>query len=349
MSLEIEISGLTFKNPIIIGSAGYTEDENGLKRFIKRGYGGVVTKSTSKVRMVGAPPPRVFWYDPPKKTWLDAAEALRNPGIEKMVKNVRACKSLAEKNDCHIIGSVTLSSTEEAVYVATEFEKAGVSAIEMEMISPYGRHLGLEYATRGEYWGDPKHPEKPIEAIKAVKDAVDIPVWPKMHPTTLFLVGETIVKKSNPDAFTYIGLRFPTPPLGLAINVETGKPLFSGNLLLKIKKGIKFKPSAGLFPVWPTTILATALLKRKIKVPLIPSGGIRSGFVVIQAMMAGADAIEICTAVYKDLDIIESILREIRWFMSKKGYTSLSEIVGISLEFIPFELMEIPVPPEIFG
>ena len=51
MGLEVEMGGLVFKNPVIIGSAGYAEDENGLTRFIKRGYAGVVTKSTSKVRL----------------------------------------------------------------------------------------------------------------------------------------------------------------------------------------------------------------------------------------------------------------------------------------------------------
>lgn len=346
MDLEVEVSGLTFKNPIIIGSAGYAEDENGLRRFIKRGYGGVVTKSTSKEPLMGAPPPRVFWYDPYRKSCLDGAEAHRNPGVEKMAESVKACKDLAHKENCHLIGSISCGSIEEAVYVATKFEKAGVSALEIDMQCPaVGEHLGPEYATRGAvHWADPEHPERSAELIKAIKDAVDVPLWPKIRTSTLYLVGDVIEKNSNPDAFPFMGYTFPRPPLGLAIDIETGQPLFNGNTLLKIKNGISFRPCAGVTPVFQTTVLATAVLSRRINAPLVPSGGIRRGFDVIQAMMAGAKAVEVCTAAYKDMDVIKSLLREIGWFMSKKGYTHLHEIVSIALDHIPFELMEIPLP-----
>jgi hypothetical protein len=31
-----------------MGSAGYAKDANGIKRFMKRGYAGIVAKSTAK-------------------------------------------------------------------------------------------------------------------------------------------------------------------------------------------------------------------------------------------------------------------------------------------------------------
>jgi dihydroorotate dehydrogenase len=344
VSLETVVSGITFKNPIIIGSAGYAEDENGLKRFIKRGYGGVVTKSTAETNLAGAPPPRVFWYDPYRRSYLDGSEAHRGPGIEKISASVRACKDLAEREDCKIIGSISCGSIEEAKNVAAEFEKAGVSALEIDMqCGVVGEHLGKEYAGRGSYWADPEHPERAIELIKALKNAVDIPIWPKILPNTLYLVGDMIEKKSKPDAFPYMGFTFPIYPPGLMINIDSSRPIFNGNTLLKIQKGQKFYPVLGALPYLGMTILATAVLKNKLKSPLLPSGGIRRGFDVVQAMMAGANAVEICTAAYRDLNVIDNILRELKWFMSKGGYAKIGEIVGIAQEHIPFELMEIPV------
>jgi len=347
MSLEVKVGDLVFKNPIIVGSAGYAEDENGIKRFIKRGYAGVVTKSTSKDPLSGAPPPRVFWYDPYRKLYLDWDEAHRNPGIEKMAEHIKACKSVADKENCHIIGSISCNTIDEGVYVATKFYEAGVSAIEIDMQCPaIGPHLGPEYATRGgSYWGDPEHPERAIELIKALKSAVDVPIWPKIATISIYLTGEVIEKSSNPDAYVYMGYTFPFYPLGLALDLDTGRPIFNGNTMLKIKKGVKFKPHfPGALPLLPTTVLATALLRRKLKTPLVPSGGIMRGFDVIQAMMAGGSAVEVCTAIYRDIDIIENMLREIRWYMNKKGIDRLSEIIGISIENIPFDLMEIPIP-----
>jgi dihydroorotate dehydrogenase len=80
-NLQVEVGGLVLKNPVIVGSTGYTDDSSGIRRFIERGYSAVVTKSTSKEPLVGSPPPRVFWYDPYKRTWLDGSEAHRNCGM----------------------------------------------------------------------------------------------------------------------------------------------------------------------------------------------------------------------------------------------------------------------------
>ncbi|MEM3697214.1 MAG: hypothetical protein QXQ94_06920 [Candidatus Bathyarchaeia archaeon] len=345
MQLEVKIGKLLFKNPIIVGSAGYAENATGIERFIKRGYAGVVTKSTAEKRLVGAPPPRVFWLDKYRRNWIDGSEGHRNPGIDEMVEEVKKCRELAEKENCHIIGSITCKSIEEAVSIAKKFEEAGVSAIEIDMVCPnVGEQLGPEYATRGgEYWSDPNHPERAIELIKAVKNHVKIPLWCKINPKTLFLAGEKIMNEAPPDTFAYIGSGFPSFPLGLAIDIDTEEPLFPGNVLLKIKKNMKFVPYAVIYPLLPTTVLTTALLRKKISIPLIPSGGIQTGFDIIQCMMAGANAVQICTAVYRDFDVVNTMLREIKWFMAKKGYESIEEIIGVALKKIPFELMEIPV------
>ncbi len=347
MNLQVEMNGLTFKNPVIVGSAGYSEDENGLRRFIKRGYGAVVTKSTAGKGLAGAPPPRVFWYIPYSRLFLDGAEAHRGPGIEEVAKSVKACKDLAEKENCHIIGSVSSCSVEEAVHVAEEFARAGVSALELDMQCPEtGDHLGPEYANRGaRYWADPKHPERAVELIRSVKKAVDVPVWPKIIPNTLYLAGETIEKESSPDAFPFNGSSFPTYPLGITIDIENGRPMFNGGTLLKIQKKMKFLPITGCMPLLPSTVMATAYLRKKLKAPLIPSGGVARGFDVLQCMMVGASAVEVCTAVYRDLNVVDSMLREITWFMSKKGYSNLRELSGIALDHIPFEFMFVPVMP----
>jgi dihydroorotate dehydrogenase (NAD+) catalytic subunit len=347
MNLEVEVGGLTFKNPIIIGSAGYAEDENGLTRFIKRGYAGIVTKSTSKRMLSGSPPPRVFWFDPYAKTWIEGSEGHRNPGIEQMAKTIKTCSRLAREENCHLIGSVSCSSIDEAKYVASKFEEAGASAVEIDMICHIvGEHLGPEYKGRGRVWGKPENPQKSIELINAVKKTVDIPVWPKIHPSTLYLVGDLIEQKSNPDAFTFIGSELPNYPLGLGIDIKTGKPLFSGGQLLKIKQKKRFTPYAILFPVLPTTVLTTALFRNKLKTLLVPSGGVTRGFDAIQCMMAGASAVEVCTVIYRDLDVIKKMEKEITWFMNENGYTSLKEIVGIAVEHIPFSLIDIGLPTQ---
>jgi dihydroorotate dehydrogenase len=76
---------------------------------------------------------------------------------------------------------------------------------------------------------------------------------------------------------------------------------------------------------------------------LVPSGGITHGFDIVQCLEAGANAVEVCTAVYRDPDVVQKMVRELEWFMSKGGYTKVREIVGKAIENIPFDYMDIPI------
>lgn len=347
IDISVEVCGVLFKNPIIASSASYSSDDKGIERLIKKGFGGVVTKAISKKPAAGAPPPRLFWYDPFEKTWVDSQEAHRNPGIERMYKFIKNVKDVAKKEDCRIIGNVAVNTLEASVEVAMKFEEAGVDAIELDMICPnVGEHLGPEHKTEGAYWGNLKRLEIAINIMRSIKKAVNVPVWPKINPNTIYFAGDKIVREAGVNGFSWLGQMFPNFPVGLAIDLETCRPLFPGNILLKIEKRMKFIPSAHTFPIWPATVLSTACIKWKLtrngleQTVLLPSGGIRRGFHALQVMMCGANAVQVCTAIYRDINVIDSMLREILWFLNKKGFKNMREVIGKSLQFIPFELMD---------
>jgi dihydroorotate dehydrogenase (NAD+) catalytic subunit len=78
-------------------------------------------------------------------------------------------------------------------------------------------------------------------------------------------------------------------------------------------------------------------------VPIIPSGGVRTGADIIGYMMAGANAAEICAQVILEgVGVYSRIEAEIRQWMEKKGYKDIKEFQGIVKLLEPEQVQNIP-------
>ncbi len=329
--LSVDAGGLKLKNPLILSSAAYTSTAAGLRQHVARGYAAVVTKTTTITPLAGAPRPTVFWYDPEEKNLLSGAEALRNPGIDRMEEAIRRTVDLAEENDCKIIGSCTGNSLEEILSICRRFQEAGVSAIELNMVCPStGPHLGQEYACLGKWWIG--NTARAVELINEVKRAVRVPVWSKLPLASLierpFL--DALDRRARPDAYCFVGGRMPN----LKIDLETRQPVLPGNLRLRMEKGLPISPMV-TGPVKPSTILHTAYLAKLSSTPLVCSGGLLRGADILEAVMAGAAAVQICKAVYRDIRAGARMLRELQEIMERHAYEDLQPLKGCVLASLP--------------
>jgi dihydroorotate dehydrogenase len=340
MDLSVNIGNVKLKNPVILSSASYTASQNGLERYIRKGFSAVVTKTATIKPLKGSPPPRVFWYDPDRKLMLSGAEALRNPGIEKISQAISAVKKLAEAENCLIIGSLAGNTVEEMNEVGRRLVEAGADLLEMNLVCPAtGPHLGPDYEKLGKYWC--QTPERAVEAIQGVKSTVKVPVWAKCVLDAIIREGflKKVDQEAKPDGYSFVGGRIPC----LVIDVETGKPKFPGNVLLQIEKKIPISPMV-TGPVKSCTILHTAYLARLTSTPLIPSGGLYKGEDVIEAMMVGGSAAAICAEVYRNQDASIAFLKDIKAFMERKELNSLTQIFGTALQYIPAPpLLKVPI------
>ncbi|MCR4426170.1 MAG: tRNA-dihydrouridine synthase, partial [Firmicutes bacterium] len=250
---------------------------------------------------------------------------------EKICEAIAKCKPVAVEEDCKIVASVAGQSEEETARIARAAQESGADAIEINMVCPAtGPHLGPEYERLGKYWSET--PDRAVSVISEVKKNVTVPVWAKctlerlVNPDFLHEVDSG----ARPDAYSFIGGRTPC----LVIDVETGKPKFPGNTLLRFEKGLPVVPMV-TGPVKTSTVLHAAYLAKLTKTPLICSGGLSRGYDVIEALMAGAAAAGISTAVYRKRDVSLEILREIEEFMNRRGIDDLGSVVGCALQHIP--------------
>ena len=331
VSLKTQVGGIELKNPLILASAGYSSSATGLKKNIAMGYGAIVTKTVTTNPLKGAPKPTVFWYDPDEKNLLSGVEGLKNPGIDKMVEAIEQVVEISVEKNCKIIGSCTGNTIEEILSICEKFKKAGAVGVELNMICPNtGPHLGKEYNRIGKWWS--QDVEKAIKLIKGIKQQFELPVWAKLPLAKLidkhFL--QTLDQEGPPDAYSFVGGRLPN----LKIDVKTGKPVLPGNLLLMIEQKIPISPMV-TGPVKPSTVLHVAYLSKLTKTSLICSGGLTKGEDILETVMAGASAAQICKVVYREAKAGYRILEEIKELMEKYEYHNMEEIKGLVLQNLP--------------
>lgn len=327
----ITAGGLRLKNPVILASSALTSNVAGLRRHIEYGYGALITKTVTLTPLKGAPQPTVFWYDREEKNLLSGVEGLKNPGIDTMTDAVEQVAESAQQHDCKIVASCTGNTVEEIANLCLRLQKAGAAAIELNMVCPNtGPHLGEEYSQIGRWWANDA--EKAVELIEGVKGHLRIPVWAKLPLAKLidktFL--DSLNQKAKPDAYSFVGGRLPN----LKIDVATGKPILPGNLLLMIEQKVPISPMV-TGPVKPSTVLHTAYLNKLTDIPLVCSGGLTKGEDVLEAIMAGASAAQICKVVYREKKACQRILAEIEEIMRTNGFASLEMLRGKALKHLP--------------
>ncbi|MFA5896762.1 MAG: dihydroorotate dehydrogenase, partial [Thermoplasmata archaeon] len=188
VDLRTEIAGVRLRNPTMLASGFLDETGGSLLRVYNAGAGAVVTKSIGPEPREGYPNPTIVELD----AGLLNAVGLPNPGMVEFGREVRQ----AIKGKALVIGSVYGKDAEEYAKVAVKMAEAGVAAIEMNLSCPHAKGLGTEIAQSDEAVRD---------FTRAVKDAVEIPVFPKLSPNVSDIASSAAAaEKGGADAVVAI-------------------------------------------------------------------------------------------------------------------------------------------------
>src|SRR2546428_6139494 len=165
VDLRPEIAGVRLRNPTMLASGFLDETGGSMARVYEAGAGAVVTKSIGPKPREGYPNPTIVELD----AGLLNAVGLPNPGIVEYEHEVKRAK----RAGAVIIGSVFGKDADEYAGVATKMASYGVQAIELNLSCPHAKGLGTEIA---------QHADAVRDFTRAVKDAVSLPVLPKLSP-----------------------------------------------------------------------------------------------------------------------------------------------------------------------
>jgi dihydroorotate dehydrogenase (NAD+) catalytic subunit len=303
VDLSVEICGIRLKNPFILASGPRAKDAKDLNRAAECGAGAVVTKTIGPeaaivprpciTRTLGGVINNELWSDLTYEAWL-----------EKELKEAKKCGvpvigSIGGAR--YINGKVSYDSKPEDIEMVA---KGVVEAGDVDM---------LELPAYD--------PRTIIPLIKAAKKGGGgIPVIAKLAMITFEPIEMGMAaKKAGADAISFMD------SMGnvYKFDVNTGKTFMGSHSSYGRISGASLKP----FMVY-----GVAQLAKETGLPVIGIGGIMSGEDAVEAMMAGAQAVQVCTSIILNgHEFFGTLKNQLESYMRKKSFSKISDFQGMAL------------------
>lgn len=279
--------GVPLDNHLILAAGILGTTGSSLSRMLLLGAGGVVTKSIGPAPKEGhAGPCLVVLED-----GLMNAMGLPNPSkdfVEELV-------GLAKKP---VVVSIFGGNPEEFAEVAGWFAGKALG-YELNLSCPHAEGYGAAIGS------DPAL----VEACTRAVSKTGIPTWVKLTP--------------NVTDITAIGKAAEKGGAGAIVAINTVKAMRISTGLRRPVLGHGYGGLSGP-AIFPVAVRCVYELYDAVKIPIIGCGGVSSADNVIEMMMAGATAVEIGSAVFGDVNVFESIKKDL---YAKDGIEP-GEIVG---------------------
>jgi len=296
--LKVRLGPLELANPILTasGTFGYGLEFTDFVDLSE--LGALCTKGLSLRPHAGNVPPRIC----ETPAGMLNAIGLQNVGVEVfLAEKLPRLRELGAT----VIANVWGDTEEEYVAVVEALEDAeGLAAIELNISCPNVERGGMLFGNS---------PQATASLVARVRAATRRPLLVKLSPNAPDIVlSARAAHESGADALSLVNTF-----VGMAIDPETAKPRLSfgtGGL-----SGPAIKPLA----VRMVYQVARALPG----VPLMGIGGISELSDVLEFLAAGATAVQIGTANFKDPGVSGRLVEELAAYCGKRG-TSVANLVG---------------------
>ncbi len=295
--LSVELAGIRLQNPVLVASGTFGTGEEFAPFCDPRCLGAIVTKTVTLEPRPGNPPPRL-WETP---AGLLNAVGLQNPGVEAFVVEVLP---RLKRYGVPVIASIGGASLEEYVAVARRLEGSGIAALELNISCPNVERGGMALGT---------DPEAAAAVVAAVVRATDLPVFVKLTPNVTDIAA---VARAVAAAGAH-GLALINTLLGMAIDVEARRPAL-GNVF-----GGLSGPA-----IRPVAVRAVWQVAGTVSLPIIGMGGICTGKDALEFILAGATAVAVGSALFRDPRAPLRVLEEITAYCRRHGVARLADLVG---------------------
>ncbi len=271
------------------------------RRLYKLNAGAIVSKSISTSPIEGYRNPTIVSLD--NSGYLNAV-GLSNPGADAFSEEIR------EKNDLPILVSLVGSSDKDFPSLVKKFDRLNIIGYEINLSCPHVAKMGMDV-------GD--DPEMVYRIVKATKTHTTKPVFVKVGVGNADVLSvASIAKDAGADGITAINtLR------AMAIDIETGMPILSNKI-----GGLSGKP------IKPLAIRCVYEITKRIEIPVIACGGIFNWKDAVEAMLAGASAVQLGSVIATEgLSSFYTICMGIQTYLKRKNTKSVMEIIGLAHKF----------------
>jgi len=298
IDLNVSLGPLKLSNPITVASGTFGYGIEFAPFVDLNRIGAIVVKGLTVEVRPGHPQPRLV----ETPSGMLNCIGLQNVGIDVFIREKLPFLS---QYRTAVIANINGRSIEDYVRLANILEdQPGVAALEVNVSCPNVKQGGISFGT------DPSLTEA---VTKAVRTASTKPLIVKLSPN---VTNISAIARAAMDGGADI-LSAINTLLGMAIDVESGKPLLS-NL------------TGGLSGpcIRPVAVRCVFDIHRATRLPVIGMGGIASGRDAVEFMMAGAAAVSIGTENFVRPDAATVILDEMIEFCSTHGILHIRDLTG---------------------
>jgi dihydroorotate dehydrogenase (fumarate) len=302
MDLSTVYMGNKIANPLIVSSSGLTNSVDNIRKCADNGAGAIVLKSLFEEQIAADKKKLLeqdemyFWY-PEAIDYVSRFS--KEHGLSQYLKLIGNAKKTVK---IPLVASINCISPREWPAFAKELENSGADGIELNIFIP---------PTKIELTGY-KIEETYLDIVREVRKNTNLPIGVKIgfYFSNLY---RTIFKLSNLEIDNIVMFnRYYRP------DIDIEKMQIVSNKIFSTPEEITL------------SLRWIALMSNVVNCNLIAATGIHDYTGVIKQIMAGASAVQICTALYMNgFEHISTILNDMKNWMKGKKHNDIKSFKGI--------------------
>ncbi len=298
MNTKVNLAGVELKNPVMEASGTFGSGMEYGEFVDLNKLGAVVTKGVANVPWPGNPVPRIAEV----YGGMLNAIGLQNPGIEVICeRDIPFLKQF----DTKVIVNICGKTIEDYIEVVERLGDEPVDLLEINISCPNVKEGGIAFGQ------DPKA----VEAItREVKKYAKQPVIMKLSPN----VTDIVVMAKAAEAGGADILSLINTITGMKIDIERQ------TFVLANKTGGMSGPA-----IKPVAVRMVYQVAQAVKIPIIGMGGIMTAEDAIEFILAGATAVAVGTANFRNPTATVECVKGIEEYMKRHGVEDIKDLVGM--------------------
>ncbi len=295
--LRVPIAGIELANPVLTASGTSGTGEELSRVFPLKTLGGFVTKSISIDERSGHPPPRVVETTAGMLNCI----GLQNVGVERFITEKM---DLLRESGTRVIVNIVGRDIADYVQAAQRLDAIqGIDFLELNLSCPNVQE-GLDNGAKPDW----------VERCTAkVKEVTATPLIAKLTPNTHQIATlAQAAENGGADAISAINTL-----VGTAINIETRKPRLSN-----ITGGLS-GPA-----IKPVALACVMKIAQAVHIPVIGIGGITTAEDAIEFLLAGASAVQIGTAIFREPNACLQVIDGLKQYCQDRKIPRIVELIG---------------------
>lgn len=300
--MRVNLCGVEFKNPVIAasGTFGYGMEYNEFYPISR--LGGISCKGTTLAERAGNPAPRIA----ETPAGMLNSVGLQNPGVETFTS---VYLPWLKDQGTVAIANIAGSSIDDYCAMAEKLNDTAVDMIEMNISCPNVKQGGVGFGTSC---------DSAAAVTKAVREHCRKPLMVKLTPNVTN-IGDiaAAVEDAGADALSLINTI-----TGMRIDIRTRRPILRNN-------------TGGLSgpAVFPVAVRMVRDVYKRVSIPIMGMGGISTWEDAVEMMIAGAAAVQVGAANFRDPYAMINIIDGLETYVKKQGLRSVSELTGTLQEW----------------